>query len=357
MKVRQRKRDSAKNLLKRLANLSLMDYDWRSNALREKEADRQYEESIARLTGSEAPYIRPMDAHEDKRGPLGMIEKFTLEWFTEVIEEEAERARRISESDGELVRPMDVTQDEDGTGEMRIGPLGELERAANNFIESIINSEIVRTTQKVLRPKDLDPSERGPLGDAEAQAMSLLTEIAESERIRGDMGRRRKSLVRPIDVVGPLGEVELAVSRLVQSEQKRFAQAEKAMEESGKYTIVRPMDAIMPGPLGTVEKDVSEACEKIRNEEIRRLENMKRALEDNRPMENDKNSFLGLAETIVVGIVRAPIMLASVISRVRELMKSETLDEKDRELLERTEKAIETFIMEDADDINSSDEI
>lgn len=35
-----------------------------------KEADRRIEESLARMMGDEPAYVRPMDASEEKIGPL-----------------------------------------------------------------------------------------------------------------------------------------------------------------------------------------------------------------------------------------------------------------------------------------------
>lgn len=56
--------------LLRLAELSLKDYQWRSSKFKTDEADRQVEESLARMMGEEAAYVRPMDASEEKIGPL-----------------------------------------------------------------------------------------------------------------------------------------------------------------------------------------------------------------------------------------------------------------------------------------------
>jgi hypothetical protein len=56
--------------LLRLAELSLKDYDWRSSVFKSKEADRKVEESLARMMGDEPIYVRPMDASEEKIGPL-----------------------------------------------------------------------------------------------------------------------------------------------------------------------------------------------------------------------------------------------------------------------------------------------
>jgi hypothetical protein len=56
--------------LLRLAELSLEDYKWRSSVFKSEEADRKVEETLARMMGDEAAYVRPMDASEQKIGPL-----------------------------------------------------------------------------------------------------------------------------------------------------------------------------------------------------------------------------------------------------------------------------------------------
>jgi hypothetical protein len=64
--------------LLRLAQLSLEDYKWRSSVFKTEEADRRVEESLARMMGDEAAYVRPMDASEGKIGPLVSI--FSPSW-------------------------------------------------------------------------------------------------------------------------------------------------------------------------------------------------------------------------------------------------------------------------------------
>jgi hypothetical protein len=56
--------------LLRLAKLSLEDYKWRISVFKTEEADRRVEESLARMMGDEASYVRPMDASKEKIGPL-----------------------------------------------------------------------------------------------------------------------------------------------------------------------------------------------------------------------------------------------------------------------------------------------
>ena len=66
--------------LLRLAQLSLQDYEWRVGFFKDQEADRKVEESLARMMGDEASYVRPMDASESKIGPLGLWEKESVEY-------------------------------------------------------------------------------------------------------------------------------------------------------------------------------------------------------------------------------------------------------------------------------------
>lgn len=55
---------------KSLTQLSLEDYKWRSSVFKETEANRRLDESIARMLGEDASYVRPMDASDEKIGPL-----------------------------------------------------------------------------------------------------------------------------------------------------------------------------------------------------------------------------------------------------------------------------------------------
>ena len=51
-------------------------------------------------------------------------------------------------------------------------------------------------------------------------------------------------MVRPIDVPGPLGEMELAIAEVVRAEKQRVKDRKNNL---GK--LVRPKDATMKGPL------------------------------------------------------------------------------------------------------------
>ena len=67
---KERKRDVFKKALQDLASLSLIDYKWRSALFKKQEADRMEEEWMAAMMGEDPAYARPMDADEQKRGPL-----------------------------------------------------------------------------------------------------------------------------------------------------------------------------------------------------------------------------------------------------------------------------------------------
>jgi len=256
----------------------------------------------------------------------GMAEKNAVEWITQVIEEEAKRAKRIAEGDGKVVRPIDVGNDEDASGAMD-GPLAELERKAVNFLKIIAESEMYRATTGKLRPMDLEDAKRGPLGEAEAKLVKAFEEIEKAERQRMEQSRRRGGeIVRPIDVPGPLGEIEKAVLTIVFAERKRAMEGQR---NNGK--LVRPMDSSVTSPLGDAERKVAETIERVREEELNRLRSVQRYLEENRPMEKDRDSPLGLTEALIVGLARGPQLLMSVIGRVKELLESRALTEEDRD--------------------------
>jgi len=300
-----------KTFVRQLANLSLMDYKWRSSVFKSNKADRHMEESVARMMGESATYVRPMDASEDTIGPLGQAERSAVSWLSDVIEEEGKRAKKMVEGDGSVVRPIE-------SGE---GPLAKIEEKAVRFLKVISDAEKERMMSGNIRPMSMTPSKRGPLGEAEASIVSALEEIkaAETFRLQQSMSRGGE-FVRPIDVPGPLGELELAVGVIVKAEQKRYEEA-----FTSNKILLRPKDASFLGPLGEAEKELVEAIENLKNEETLRLLNIKRTLEENRPMEKERNSLLGVSEAFTVGLLRAPIMFVNVIGRVQELMTSEMI--------------------------------
>jgi hypothetical protein len=324
---RLKRGDLLRDTIQRLAVLSLEDYKWRSNLFKTTEAERLLEQSLARMTGEEAAYFRPMSAADNAIGPLGRLEKAVVEWLSNVIDEEGRRAERIVNSDGQLLRPMDASEED-------LGPLASLEKRASDFIQSILQSEKERVRTGTLRPKDLEETVRGPFGELELRAVFFLQELEQSERLRMQQSLlRRGEIVRPIDVPGPLGEIEMAISEIFYAEGKRAKDLEKT---PGK--ALRPKDARLPGPFGEAELSVNNILEKLRIEESERLRNIKRVFQDNRPMDTDKNSFLGVFETIVVGVARGPQLLASVLKRVQELLSSRALDKSDMDIVKDREQ-------------------
>lgn len=318
--------DMMRDTLRRLAQLSLQDYEWRSGLFKSNEADRMVEESIARMRGEDPSYVRPMDASEQKIGPLGRWEKAAVEWLSKVIDEEARRAKLIVKFEGRLIRPIEADE---------LGPLGFLEKTVVDFLQSILSSEKERARTHTLRPKDLDDSLRGPLGELENEAVHILETIQNSERLRAEQSRLRGGeIVRPIDIPGPLGEFEMAVTELFQAEKMRSKERER---NEGK--MVRPKDARVRGPLGEAEFQAYEAIKQLNAEEMERLKNIGRVMQERRPMDNDRDSFLGILETFIVGLARAPQMIASVVDRVKELLSADLLPDSDRQVMRESEKA------------------
>jgi len=319
-------RDSVRDFFLSLTRLSLQDYEWRSSYFKSTEADRMLEESLARMQGVRRPYVRPMDASEDRIGPLGRWEKSSVEWLESVIDEEGRRAKKIVSNRGKLIRPIETAE-----GDAPLGPLGFLEQRASEFLNKIRQSEQERVRTKTLQPKDLPEEIRGPLGALELTVSRFLRDMKESEKLRAEQSKRRGgAMVRPIDVPGPLGEWEMRVADILRAEERR-AQLKK---REGR--VVRPKDAVYKGPLGEAEQAIYDLFDQLRAEEYLRLQNIQQLMKDRRPMETDRMSVLGVAESIMVGIVRAPQLFMSVLQRVGELLTSEPLSEDDKERLRDT---------------------
>lgn len=271
--------------------------------------------------------------------PQGIAEKTAVQWLTEVIEEEAKRAKKILEGGGEVVRPIDMITEEkkvSSKGEesplVNGGPLAELEQKAVNFLKIVSESELYRTTEgKYCRPMDLEETKRGPLGEAEAKLVRALEDITKAEQQRMELSRQRGGeIVRPIDIPGPLGEIEKAVVSIVAAERRRSKEGQR------RNNLVRPMDSSIPrNPLGDAERSLSESLERVRDEERKRLQGLQQYLENNRPMEKDPESTLGFTEAFVVAIYRGPKLILKVIERVRELLSSSPLSEEDRTNMQR----------------------
>mmetsp|Transcript_3606 Transcript_3606/g.5277 ORF Transcript_3606/g.5277 Transcript_3606/m.5277 type:complete len:455 (-) Transcript_3606:154-1518(-) len=344
--TRRRKRDRFREAFGQLAKLSLEDYKWRSSVFKTNEADRLVEQSLARMMGEDPSYVRPMDASDSKIGPLGRAEKDAVVWLSKVIEEEGKRAEIIANSNGQLVRPIDLISSNQGVenGE-EPGPLAAMEQTAVNFVNQIRDSEKERAANGVIRPKDLDETRRGPLGEAEFKAVSKFQEIRDAEKVRAQQSRLRQGeVVRPIDVPGPLGEIEMKALELFEAEQQR---AKDRQENDGK--LVRPKDATVQGPLGKAEAKAIDAVGRLQEEEKERLRNIQRVLEENRPMEANRDSPLGFTEAFTVGLLRGPTMFLKVADRVKELLRSEKLNDRDKNLMkDQQQKKINPADKEDS---------
>mmetsp|Transcript_22019 Transcript_22019/g.32525 ORF Transcript_22019/g.32525 Transcript_22019/m.32525 type:complete len:409 (-) Transcript_22019:337-1563(-) len=325
-----------RDITRNLAALSLKDYKWRSNLFKEMNAERLLESSLARMRGDSPSYVRPMDA--DELGPLGLAEESAVTWLSKVIESEGKRAEMMVEANGVWVRPMDVDNG---------GPLAEIESMVIGFFYRIRASEKLRSDMGILRPKDMDETQRGPLGDAEYRLYQALKKLAKSEAQRMEQSvQRGGEVVRPMEIPGPLGEVEAAVMAVIDAEKKR-------KEESAGNEIVRPMNAEIKGPLGEAEQDAIRAFRRLNEEERERLRGILKKLQESRPMELNRDSILGVLEAIVVGIIRAPRMIASVWDRVTYLLSSETIPlEKREEKSSVTIKQIKTPVKLDIPQLN-----
>jgi hypothetical protein len=298
------------------------------------------------------------------------------------MDAEAIRAQRIVDSTSPtsptpsgldslgIVRPMEAG-----------GPLGEMEEMAVNVYQEIKQAESIRSQigrQQILSKKKPSPgnsgeeeevnygifvppsmvpsSKMGPLGRMESYLKTTISEIRSAEVIRaklnvgGSAGRR---IVRPLDVGGPLGEVERFVSDIQIYEKKRAAEGTQGGDKgdatsSGKEGggkgrgVVRPMDASVKGPLGEVEEKAVGIVNGIVEEERRRMQN----LIENRPMNRDEKGILGVSEKVGVGIFRAPWLGWKTLERVKELLgreggKEEEEEEEDWEGGKEEEEEIE----------------
>ena len=228
-----------------------------------------------------------------------------------------------------MVRPYEAV-----TPDGELGPLGYMEKQFVDFLDMIRRSERARSLANIIRPKDMDESVRGPLGEAEYKAVEAIREILDAERLRATQSKERDELVRPIDVPGPIGEFEMIVLEACEAERQRALDRKRDPENA----LVRPKDATTKGPFGELEEQAVAAVQRLTNEEKERLRNIRKYLKEKRPMESDKNSVLGVLETLVVGVLRAPILAYQIVVRVSELMQSEPLPEEDAVMLERRTK-------------------
>lgn len=346
-------------IIKYLAQLSLYDYNWRMNIFQQYEASRSIDTSMASILGENVTYIRPMDAPTNIIGPLGQLEYNIVNTLLQIYREEYDRATLMIQQSGKIIRPIErniyhtnmnrhddahnndsniiqitnssssfitrTDDDEDSWVTTSLGPIGYLEKKVVDFIETIRVSETYRKETKTARPKDIMPSSlRGPLGELEYNITSFVQDIYDSEKLRyqlnlnarnnNNIKNKKKFIsIRPIDIPGPLGELELNVGKVVLAEKKRIAQG------NGNI-FMRPKDAIIKGPLGDIENIVSNIIEQFYIEEMERFKSIQIILYNSRPMEQNKQSLLGRIESFMVQIVRGPILLYHVLIRIKELL-------------------------------------
>uniref|UniRef100_A0A7S0AXY7 Uncharacterized protein n=1 Tax=Minutocellus polymorphus TaxID=265543 RepID=A0A7S0AXY7_9STRA len=153
--------------------------------------------------------------------------------------------------------------------------------------------------------------------------------------MRAQLSKQRGGeLVRPIDVPGPLGEVERKVLEAMEAERQRAKEREL---NDGK--CVRPKDATIRGPLGEAERKAMEDLDLLKQEEKERLRNIARVLQEKRPLESDPDSALGVTERFTVGLLKGPRLFGKVAERVVELMSSSKLDKGDAKLLQPSSRS------------------
>jgi hypothetical protein len=80
----------------------------------------------------------------------------------------------------------------------------------------------------------------------EFQLYQALKDLSNSESLRYEQSLQRGSSVRPMDVPGPLGEVEAAVFEIFKAEQKRASEKAK----SNSVRPLRPEGCLDPRALG-----------------------------------------------------------------------------------------------------------
>ena len=374
--------------LYRLAKWSLEDYEWRSALFKSNQANRMVEQTLARMQGKAPSYVRPMDATTDTI--FGQWETSAVTWLEQVMDEEGRRARQIVAAGGQLIRPIELSnsnttttsgsRDATRAGTTRtnptqststttttppssssssLGPLGQLERRVVEWIGTISSSEGERVRTNTLRPMDLDQAVQGPLGRLEGTVSNFLQDLRESELLRLRQSQvRGGAWVRPIDVPGPMGELELWIGQVLRAEELRAVEQQEQRQQAQekdktvlttatadattastakqsnestllldplaslsprRLVVLRPKDATIPGPLGQVEAKAFEFLDRLSAEEMDRLRSIEQYLRESRPMEQDRQSFWGAVEALVVGLVRAPLLLVQVVNRVREL--------------------------------------
>uniref|UniRef100_A0A7S3NJ40 Uncharacterized protein n=1 Tax=Aureoumbra lagunensis TaxID=44058 RepID=A0A7S3NJ40_9STRA len=253
----------------RLAELSLEDVRWR------READR--------VTVS----IKP----EGDIEAIRLLERIKNLWGA-VVDEEEFRAEQIISFGGRGVRPMNAPPD-------ARGPLGNTEERVVAFITdaSLLPAAMQKLTSFVLQE---------------------LNNTIQSEKFRVE---RKKQNMRPMDAPPSLiGRLEVFVDNVYREEKYRNQQ----------HFSTRPihLKAGYRGPLAKLEYATSSFLDVLIAYEKKRLDLLSQAgLLLKRPMEAHPNSPFGLLESIFVGLIRAPILLAALFSRIYDLLHESETDE------------------------------
>mmetsp|Transcript_35182 Transcript_35182/g.112543 ORF Transcript_35182/g.112543 Transcript_35182/m.112543 type:complete len:310 (-) Transcript_35182:152-1081(-) len=235
---------------------------------------------LAELSLEDVRWRRQAVRATRKVRPLGDSEAVaTVEQFQRVVsailDEEASRAEQIVLQKGEFVRPMSL--------EMR-GPLGELEE---KLVGGVPVVEFFRNVRNEVRL------------------------IVESEKVRAtrvkNLGRTRG---RPKDAPpSALGRLEKFFDALFR-------------EERNRDITQRPIDNPAQGPLAKAEKRAVNLLDTVNSYERRRLDVLLRAGVLRRPMEQPRRSPLGILESLVTGVVRAPLLVAALVDSVKDELES-----------------------------------
>lgn len=214
-------------------------------------------------------------------------------------------------------------------------------RRVQELALALLDEEEYRATQIVsrggstVRPSDAPEDVRGPLAKAEGDAVRALKDwhsivslwlvrvietfdeevraVVESETIRAKAVAETGVSVRPLDAPpSALGNLEAFLVALVTEE--------KARASTG---TLRPVEnsAGARGPLAAAEKRAADLLDTLLAYESKRLEALRES--GLRPMETAPQSPLGIVEGATVGVVRAPILLSALVSRVRQLLIEE----------------------------------
>jgi len=248
-----------------------------------------------------------------------------------VVEEEEFRAEQIVSRGGRAVRPMDAPE------EAR-GPLAELEAGLVAVLNDTSLAEAwlagvatrLRAEVSAIVASERARAERGA---SMRSSESTLRRGASSSSAGGGQPLL-PSRVRPIDAPpSALGALEAFVDDIVREARyvlgggaSDAAAADRDAAESRRNMIIqRPVDApaATRGPLAGAERFAAALLDVVWDTETRRLERLQEAGLVRRPMTEEPRTPLGFLESLVVGIVRAPLLLSALVTRVADLVADE----------------------------------